>query len=768
MAKVLTHGIHKNGAGIKAIECRKGFGGMDKTKGSGFLMEVSARKSCWRLKSGILLRGCLNTPNEPFLSRNIVYITALPAGLYALLHWAGYYWPVRLWGVDLFHYYPPSYLILFLLSAAALFCLAATRQYLWIAIAARRLAHWMERRGWVGDGVRLGALLLFFVAAYSFRVREHVLGDSQLRFAELEKFYELAVEMPGLFAVLARIFAEGNLRFESLDFAIHLLIFSIGKQVGTWTPEEAYAWPSFLAGGLYLVALWKVGGLLGTTALQRLSYFATGITLGTIQLFLGYGESYTLVTACAGLYLLLGLRCMRGGSLLYPALGLIVCAALHVISISLVVSLFYLLWQKIGRPGGHHLARRGVQLAAWPLALVASVWLYAHFYPIRMPLWVPAAEGQYALFSAGHAMLLINAAFLISPFGLVWGIASWAKRLASRSEDVFLAWAAWGPMALIFFHNAFLGGRDWDLLSFPGLFCALWGTRALLRFPQKLGALALLWTVILPLMFWHTGMWIALNMDARRTHERLVNLLWSSNQSIHYRHYTMGYYYFRREGEIEEAIRHFGRALDILSAESESYELDAARYEKWLGRVLIQGGQYAKGRDALERAFARQGGKSQYKEDVHFLKDLVFAYLNLYSRELKEGNPRRIQSYLERAMAYCHRVLEIREDASAYLYLGFALDLQDRPAEAAAAFHQSLKLLTDRAMIIDAYSHLAYSLEKIEEPDMAARALLEGAARVSSAKLYAELVALYTRYGEPELARAAREEAVRLGGTRAE
>jgi hypothetical protein len=43
----------------------------------------------------------------------------------------------------------------------------------------------------------------------------------------------------------------------------------------------------------------------------------------------------------------------------------------------------------------------------------------------------------------------------------------------------FFAWAALGSVGLMVIHDAFFGGRDWDLLSFSGLFCTLWGLSAL-------------------------------------------------------------------------------------------------------------------------------------------------------------------------------------------------------------------------------------------------------------------------------------------------
>ena len=172
--------------------------------------------------------------------------------------------------------------------------------------------------------------------------------------------------------------------------------------------------------------------------LQRLSYTALGVTLGSMQLYFGYGESYTLVSACAALYTALGVRALRGGSVLYPTLCVMLCMSLHVIAASLLPSLLYVLWLRAGCPGRTHLRRRWFPFALWPLLFVVCTALYSAFYPIRMPLWVPDDAVAYALFSWGHAKLLLNAALMVLPFGLIWGIASWFAGSRGQREDAFL------------------------------------------------------------------------------------------------------------------------------------------------------------------------------------------------------------------------------------------------------------------------------------------------------------------------------------------
>ena len=114
--------------------------------------------------------------------------------------------------------------------------------------------------------------------------------------------------------------------------------------------------------------------------------------------FFGYGESYTLVTAAVALYVLSGFRCLRGeASILSPTLLLGFCAALHLLSLSLLPSWLYLLWHDGGKLG-QLLRRPGVYAPLMAGAAVVCVYACVEFYlQLSLPLWQADENGKYAI-----------------------------------------------------------------------------------------------------------------------------------------------------------------------------------------------------------------------------------------------------------------------------------------------------------------------------------------------------------------------------------
>lgn len=632
------------------------------------------------------------------------------------MHLVGYYRPIPLWGVDLFHYYPTTYVALFILASVAVLGLAATRHRRHAAIAARRVGRWIEKSAWT----RRGFLACFAVLAYVGRVREHSLGDSILRFSEIERPYDRYVEESSIRAALADILSNSSVHFELFDVLIHFCALLIGRQMGEWTPQDVYAWLSITAGLIYLGAIWRLSCLLGETTLQRTTYFSLSATLGSVQLYFGYGESYTLVSACAAVYAVQVLHALRGGSFLYPTLCWLLCVSLHAMALSLLPSLLYILWLHADRPGRTQLSNRWLPFVLWPLVFIVATSLYALFYPIRMPLWTPDETVTYALFSLGHARLLLNAALMVSPFGLAWGMASYFSNRFGQREDAFLSWAAWGALGLMFYHNAYLGGRDWDLLSFPGLFCTLWGLRALLRCMTgyRLCTLSMLWAAVVPLMCLHTSAFIGINTDSQRVHARLQNLMQDSNQSQHYRYFSIGYYYFLLERE-KQAVQYFRMANAEAPKRYNDEQALAIRwytYESFLGRALALAQQYEEAKNVLENAssswnmnynntlltLVRVTAEVAFQRledgDYQSVKDLLRRALDhssLLDMRRLDDEGKKNQETLINVLTKTKEALEKNNVLNTYIYLGQALYAVDGLKSAEKAFEKAANILLE-------------------------------------------------------------------------
>lgn len=644
-------------------------------------------------------------------------IVILPAALYLGLHLLGWYYPALLWGVDQLHYYSPAVLVVF--TAVTLGCLVVGLIPPWRAAAdqvvKRLLALW-ARQGPLNAPWFKGVLLLLFLAfAYTFRVREHLLGDSSMWFSRLELSLTGAqretvswngVGIPGLAYIPSA---------EALDFLFHLEAFRLGRVLFSWTAQDTYEWLSCLAGLLYVSALWKITAHLGEELLERLTFFALLLCLGTLQLFFGYAESYTLLTLASALYLLSALRCLQGGSMAYPTLWLVLTGSLHLMGLSLVPSWLFLLWHRCGRPWSAALQQGRIYLPLLVAGGGIALLLYAQFYPYGLPLWTPGENGKYTLLSLPHLMLLLNALLLVSPFGLVWGVAFVFTRGPSTPAFRFLGWAFLGTGALVSLHDAYLGGRDWDLLSFAGLPGALWGCLGLGLLSSRAQNIRQVRLVVLPMLALHTALWLGINISHERAVDRLGNLLLYTNQADHYRAFARGHYYLSiSQGDYVQAVRSFEEAI-ALAPPSEPEVVE--RYYKYLGKALVLGNKYGAAVDAFTRAYGRQQHPLVYTSDKEFFRNWIWASVK-YSEELgRRGEPGQAGTLLADAAKRCKQLLAVEPQADLWHLLGEIYIALNQPDQAADAFQQSLKIERDpakRSVINNSLSGVLQALGKQE------------------------------------------------------
>jgi tetratricopeptide (TPR) repeat protein len=506
----------------------------------------------------------------------------LPAALYGLLHLLALRWPSALWGVDALAYYGPLGTVCFL--AMPLMALTAP-----VAALPADVRDLLRRAvDWRGTPWLLGllALPLFWML----RVRLHTLGDSIKWFAIVEnaltgarRFDEIPwhnahLSVPGLEFINVQ---------QALDLVLHVGLHALLRSLGTPDAQTAYELLSVLVGGLYVVTLWALARRLVDTTAARLAAFAFLTSLGTLQLFCGYGESYTVVTWLTALYLVVALDRLAGRRPLWLAAATWVLAvSTHMLAAALAPSLAYLIWRD--PRWGPHLRRRavGAPIAVLTVLGVLIAWT-ALYRGLHLPLVSADAPGRYALLSLRHAATLGNALLLCGPFGLLWGL--WAWRAPGGAARRLLGLAAAGPSLLILMHDITMGGRDWDLMSYLTLPLGAWG---LLALRDRVGDIGRpLGRVIVPLMTVHTFLWIGVNADAGRTHDRLESLLWAdTNQREDYRWWARGYFYLEQaEGRASDAVDAFTRA--IAHAQPDRLDIPGTRefsYRQFLAGALAR------------------------------------------------------------------------------------------------------------------------------------------------------------------------------------
>jgi len=653
----------------------------------------------------------------------VMKLVLLPAALYGILHLLGWRYPARLWGTDQLHYYPLSLLACFILVAAATTAISTKAAWLQKADSVFvRLSLHFEGKPFSSRCFQ-GLCVLFFVAlAYVFRDHSHFLGDSAKWFGILEYALRDAFDWEIVSGHHSRLHVPGfeyiNIQ-QPLDLFLHFQVYRLGHALWNWTPADAYEWISCLAGGCYALALWKIAAFLNASTLLRLTLFAFLISLGSTQLFFGYGESYTLVILASTLYTLHGLRFLRGRTaLVYPTSFLLLAAALHLMALCLFPSWVYLLWHDKGRLG-EFFRRPQIYLPLLVAGSLIAFYAYVEFYrPLQLPLWEAREEGKYALLSVPHAMNLINEVLLLSPFGLIWGVVFLFSRKASAPHCRFLGWAALGSGVLIIVHDISMGGRDWDLMAFPGLFYALWGFLCLEEFDKSGQFLRQIRWAVLPLMFLHTALWIGINSNSERATDRLGNLLrYGPNQSRHYQYFTLGHYFLNiRKDDPQQAVFFFRKALGCECIPADAVET-TVRYQTFLSRGLISLGAVYEDRvqdlqamkafqEAIQlqpdspEAYYRLGiicsklkqypqAVEAYQEAVRLQPDFLEALFNLGLLFQKQGR------YQEAEEVYENALLIQPESAEVYNNLGIVRHKQGHYEESIDNYRKAIQLAPD-------------------------------------------------------------------------
>jgi tetratricopeptide (TPR) repeat protein len=662
----------------------------------------------------------------------------LPVLIYLLFHLLGWQYPALFWGADQLHYYPLPVAAVFVAVALALLLVSAKAS--WVARCDQLLAARIQHLGQKAASSRYPAvlgMLCFVVLGYLARDRYHYLGDSDMWFKVLAGSVRQHAPWYGnLLPDLSRVpeVVRTAFYYQPLDILVHFHGYRLGHYLFDWTVQASYEWLSLLAGAAYLAVLWKLLGLLALNPTQRLTGLALLATLGSIQLFLGYGESYTLVTLAAALYLHTALRALKGDSLLWPSLCLALAIALHALALSLLPSWCYLLWRKSGQPWKHHLHTPRTYLPLGLGAALVGLFLYTQFYPARLPLWTPDEPGRHALLSLPHLLQLFNALLLLSPFGLVWGLV-WARRGGDDPSFHLLGWALLGSGALFCLHDAFLGGRDWDLLAFPALFYTLWGLRALHRAELPDRAWAQLRCAVLPLVALHTALWVGINAHSGRAIARLGNLLQYSNQTVHYQAYNRGHYYLDIQKNPEQAIACFREAVALAPPDTSEYVL---RYTKSLGKALTTAGRGAEAVAFFEQAYARQPKSLLYRYDLDIHYYWALAVLQLGEAQYQQGDRLRaeatwrkgLERYLElgaqyerqgdlgtaaalwqEAIAHSQKILSILPAAAIYHQAGRGFQALGRYDEAIASYRQSIGLAQNPDDLYWTYIFLSRNLQ---------------------------------------------------------
>lgn len=407
---------------------------------------------------------------------------------------------------------------------------------------------------WVGLIITTLTLLLFIPVVNDFLLKfsERAFGIFKVPFSLLKKRMRLL--LVGVFSFLVfwllrtklHLLGDGYFRIkdiyqdrfptaEWLDGLIHLSLYKVFSAVFIfWTPDLTYAVISCLSGVAFIYLIIHLSDNLGKTNLEKIFIGGVIFSLGSMELFFGYVESYTLLQVFLAAYILCSVLYLKGKlSLIWPLIMLAVACALHICALIFIPSFLYLWWRELKREGSiffksSHLILAGVfsALTVWRILIVASSPETGVHTSLLIPL-IPSPENNFTLFSGAHIMEFINQLLLLSPVGIILFFLFVNKAFKQKDPVIrFLFVASIFSLVFIFLFNSILGSADWDLRAFPGIFLVLFGSLFFLKKAQGWINLKNFVFLFLWISFFHTVPWIILNQDREKSldHYKLIQL----------------------------------------------------------------------------------------------------------------------------------------------------------------------------------------------------------------------------------------------------
>ena len=321
---------------------------------------------------------------------------------------------------------------------------------------------------------------------------------------------------------------------EPLDGIIHHQLYRLLTTLfPNADPSLSYTIPSVICGGAFIFLILVLADILGKTSFQKILIFSALVTLGSIQLFFGYVESYTTLLVAVTLFILLSLLFLQGKiNIIFSFLALVLSISLHVSAIVLMPAFLYLIFRKWRTQGSRFLdvptllclvACSGIVfLGVWKASLVVGKGrTFGQFLPL-----VATPKMSFSMFSRAHLSEFANELLLISPAGtlLFLFFLLRALKLKSFSHPTlnFLLISGLSGLLLVFAFNCHWGSMDWDLMSFPGIFIALFGILSFLRWRGQWTKVKNYGLILIAASLFHTIPWILLNADGVRSVDRYV------------------------------------------------------------------------------------------------------------------------------------------------------------------------------------------------------------------------------------------------------
>jgi Tfp pilus assembly protein PilF len=594
------------------------------------------------------------------LGAKVGKIILIGCALLILIHLAASFFPhLRLWGINQLGYFSMQFrlgitavgLLILIPRINGMLADVLASVFARVALGFKKVNKYL-----IFSGFSLLGLIFFWLL----RSRTPLLGDGYLRAGELKMGLLLSVTEP-------------------LDFYLHLLIYRL-LGLGGYT---TYALLSCIAGAIGVFLILLLCDVWGRDGKEKVLIFSILATMGSIQLFFGYVESYSFMFVALLTYVLFGLRYLKGmSSFLWPSLFFLLAVSFHLTALFVLPSLVYLAFSTLPPTAKAKTSRVKFANAVVLVCIISLIWGGLHLlktYALEELsssfLIYPFGGGEsfYSFFSPAHILDFLNHLLLVSPVSLVLWIMLFI--LFSRGMDFkentarFLTWIMVCSLGLALLFDPKLGyARDWDLFACTGLGITFLGLYLALNVFRKdktmelnrmtLALVATSLVLVLP--------WIGVNASPERSIERFEDLLRIDHHRAAHGYETLACY-FRDKGEHEKTIELWKKAIAINPI---------PRYYAILGNAYLRLKRYDEAIEALEQSIRM----SPHRPGIQY------SYRSLGICLVEKGR-------LNEAVAQLEKAISLDPGSADFQYvMGNILGRGGRYQEAVPYFERALQL----------------------------------------------------------------------------
>ena len=597
-------------------------------------------------------------------NRRLLFTVTLCAAMFFAAHLAASFLVTgKTWGFHHWMFFPLPVRILFFFGI--LICVPQVNRYIVqrISPAVSNLSSRIERVNKYSVATFLACFS--FVIFWFLRSRTHFLGDGYIRI---------------------RSITVGNkfIWAEPLDSHLHYTVYTILNSSFGWTADVTYALVSCFIGSLFVFVAVLGSYFLAKDFSRRVFIFLSLSFMGSVQLFFGYVEDYTLLLFVIFVYILISILYLRKGcSIFFPSFVLSIAICTHTSAMIFVPSLLYLLLRKVQKDQSwkHYMVSLGKMLVGFMIPITLLLFRVhhvgfsldnfreaftegSHILPLVGNTDSPEAF-PYGLFSLTHFLSMVNEILLLAPIGFIIGITHiFIKRRKKDSGDhvpLFLLGLTVLCCVYLFLLKPDKGAsRDWDLFAMCSIPWTMYGVYLFINYSLNKEKFLRIALILITVGFLHTFPWILVNAAEKTSLERFDTLIENDNSldniALADAYDELSTFYAKRNMQSER----------IFYCEKAAKALPTSRYNNNLGAAYVDNAMYNQAISVLKKI----DDSTPYAADAHYNMGLAYTKLDRLHEAVSENqkaiemNPRNAKAYHNLAHALL-RMNKLRQALSA-------------------------------------------------------------------------------------------------------